>query len=88
MDHVFHNDANMDDDNKVSMAENIEDRYRENCEGFIDYLRKSFPAGVEYSYHASWSFIEEGTNSLKRNSNFVLFLNLEGLAQLKLSVKE
>lgn len=88
MDHVFHNDANMDDDNKVSMAENIEDRYRENCEGFIDYLRKSFPAGAEYSYHSSWNFIEEGTNSLKRNSNFVLFLNLEGLAQLKLSVKE
>lgn len=88
MDHVFHDDANMDDDNKVSMAGNIEERYRKNYEGFIDYLRNSFPEGAEYSYHSSWRFIAEGTNSLKRNSNFVLFLNLEGLAQLKLSVKE
>lgn len=80
MDHVFHNDANLDDDHKESMAENIEDKFRENYEEFIDYLRHSFPEGVDCSYDSSWRFIEEGTNSLKRNSNFVLFLNLEGLS--------
>ena len=88
MDHVFHNDANLDDDNKVSMAENIEDKFGENYEGFIDYLRNSFPEGVECSYDSSWSFIEEGTHSLKRNSNFVLFLNLDGLSQLKQNVEK
>lgn len=88
MDHVFHNDANLDDDHKVSMAENIEDKFRGNYKGFIDYLRNSFPKGVKWSYDSSWSFIEEGTNSLKRNSNFVLFLNLDGLSQLKQNVEK
>lgn len=88
MDHVFHNDANLDDNHKVSMAENIEDKFRGNYKGFIDYLRNSFPKGVECSHDSSWSFIEEGTNSLKRNSNFVLFLDLEGLSQLKQNVEK
>lgn len=88
MDHVFHNDANLDDNHKVSMAENIEDKFRGNYKGLIDYLRHSFPKGVECSYDSSWSFIEEGTNSLKRNSNFVLFLDLEGLSQLKQNVEK
>ena len=88
MDHVFHNDANLDDNNKVSMAENIEDKFGGNYEGFIYYLRNSFPEGVECSYDSSWSFIEEGTHSLKRNSNFVLFLNLDGLSQLKQNVEK
>lgn len=88
MDHVFHNDANLDDNNKVSMAENIEDKFGGNYEGFIDYLRNSFPEGVECSYDSSWSFIEEGTHSLKRNSNFILFLNLDGLSQLKQNVEK
>lgn len=88
MDHVFHNDANLDDDHKVSMAENIEDKFRGNYKGFIDYLRHSFPKGVECSYDYSWSFIEQGTNSLKRNSNFVLFLDLDGLSQLKQNVEK
>ncbi|WP_416177438.1 hypothetical protein [Dialister sp.] len=88
MDHVFHNDANLDDDHKVSMAENIEDKFRGNYKGFIDYLRNSFPKGVKWSYDSSWSFIEQGTNSLKRNSNFVLFLDLDGLSQLKQNVEK
>lgn len=88
MDHVFHNDANLDDNHKVSMAENIEDKFRGNYKGFIDYLRNSFPKGVKWSYDSSWSFIEQGTNSLKRNSNFVLFLDLDGLSQLKQNVEK
>lgn len=88
MDHVFHNDANLDDNHKVSMAENIEDKFRGNYKGFIDYLRHSFPKGVECSYDSSWRFIEKGTNSLKRNSNFVLFLDLDGLSQLKQNVEK
>ena len=88
MDHVFHNDANLDDNHKVSMAENIEDKFRGNYKGFIDYLSNSFPKGVKCSYDSSWSFIEQGTNSLKRNSNFVLFLDLDGLSQLKQNVEK
>lgn len=88
MDHVFHDDANLDDYKKVAMAEKFEDRYGENYEGFIECLRNSFPQGAECSYDSSWNFIAEGTNSLKRNSNFILFLNLDGLSQLKQHVEK
>jgi hypothetical protein len=71
LEHVLHNDANIDDTLKVEKAEEFSERYYEKEFEFLDFIRtESF--AVEGSYKESWEFIKQGSNSLNRYSNLHL----------------
>ena len=71
LEHVLHNDANIDDNLKVEKAEEFSERYYEKESDFLDFIRaESF--AVEGSYKESWEFIKQGSNSLNRYSNLHL----------------
>lgn len=76
LEHVLHNDANIDDNLKVEKAEEFSERYYEKESDFLDFIRaESF--AVEGSYKESWEFIKQGSNSLNRYSNlYLVFENI------------
>lgn len=75
LDHVIHNNSNLDDSLKDKYATEFAKRYESNTSGFINFFTESEFA-INNGYEKSWSFIKEGTNSLKRYTNFgLLFLN-------------
>ena len=71
LEHVLHNDANIDDSLKVEKAEEFSDRYYEKEFEFLDFIRTDSFA-VEGEYKESWEFIKQGSNSLNRYSNLHL----------------
>lgn len=71
LEHVLHNDANIDDNLKVEKAEEFSERYYEKKFEFLDFIRTNSFA-VEGSYKESWEFIKQGSNSLNRYSNLHL----------------
>lgn len=76
LEHVLHNDANIDDSLKAEKAEEFSDSYFGRELEFLDFIRtESF--AVESSYKETWEFIKQGNNSLNRYSN--LHLVFEGI---------
>jgi len=71
LEHVLHNDANVDDNLKVEKAEEFSDSYFERELEFLDFIRKDSFA-VEGEYEETWEFIKQGSNSLNRYSNLHL----------------
>ena len=76
LEHVLHNDANIDDSLKVEKAEEFSDSYFGRELEFLDFIRtESF--AVESSYKESWEFIKQGNNSLNRYRNsHLVFKNI------------
>ncbi len=78
LDHVLYNKINSTDEEKENDAYQFVLRYRDDLEGFLDYITTS-EFSVALDYKESWRFIEEDNHSLKRNSNLELvFENKEG----------
>ena len=71
LEHVLHNDANIDDNLKVEKAEEFSDSYFERELEFLDFIRTDSFA-VEGEYEETWEFIKQGNNSLNRYSNLHL----------------
>ncbi len=76
LDHVLHNENNLSNKEKTTRAEAFEDRYAEDLEGFLAFL-KTPSFAVKGNYAESWNFIKLDTNSLKRYSNFHLYPELK-----------
>lgn len=76
LEHVLHGKTdNLSDDEKIDLADEFADKYINDIESFKTFIRtESF--AVAGSYRETWDYIMEGTNSLKRNSNFHLVLNI------------
>lgn len=74
LEHVVHNEQNLDDNLKCDYAYKLIERYDGREEEFIKFLNES-DFTVEGDYNQSWKFIKEGLNSLKRNCNLHLLLN-------------
>ncbi len=74
LDHVFHNERNLDKDLKVSYAEEFQDRFFEKEKEFLKFIKESEFA-VEGNFTETWNFIKQDLNSLGRYSNFHLFFN-------------
>lgn len=72
LEHVLHNIRNAEKDKKSSLAEEIEDKYYDNPEEFVKFIRDSSFA-VKGEYSETWNFIKKNLNSLNRYSNFYLF---------------
>ncbi|WP_010243886.1 hypothetical protein [Acetivibrio cellulolyticus] len=74
MDHVLHNKANLNRADKDKLAIEFESEFFGKPEKFIEFFNKAEFA-VKGTYGETWEFIKAGTNSLKRYSNFSVYLN-------------
>ncbi|MEG0297577.1 MAG: hypothetical protein RR486_15925 [Clostridium sp.] len=72
LEHVLHNIQNAKDDEKVNLAEDLEDKYIDEPQKFVKFMSES-DFTVQGSYKETWEFIKNGNNSLLRYSNFHLF---------------
>lgn len=73
MEHVLHNEKQVEDTLKIKCAEEFQDRYIDNLEDFVDLMCSSNFA-VNKEYKESWDFIKIDNNSIKRFSNFNILL--------------
>lgn len=74
LEHVLYNEANMPDNRKVEKAHSFEDKYSGEPWKFVNFINTS-----EFAYRGrykhSWDYIKKKNNSLKRKTNFNLFIN-------------
>ena len=73
LDCVISNNKNAEKEEKIDLTLDFGDNY-DNPKDFIEYFNDS-SLKVHGNYDESWLFIRDGLNSLKRFSNFHLFLN-------------
>lgn len=75
LDHVLYNIENLADDDKVQKAAEFAGKYRDDEHEFLSLFKNVYPVSVPVEFKASWEFIRQEQNSLKRNSNFLIFLD-------------
>lgn len=73
LEHVLHNEIQLDDRLKMKYAAEFEDKYIDDLDGFVDLICNS-DFSVKKDYKESWDFIKEDNNSIKRYTNFNIFL--------------
>lgn len=73
MDHVLHDQANLSKQEKIRLAQQFENRFINHPKEFAEFFdaEELFTGNT---YCTSWKFIQENTNSLKRKTNFYLYL--------------
>lgn len=72
LEHVLHNVQNAKKEEKVDLAEVLEDIYIEDPDKFVKFMSES-NFTVPGTYKDTWDFIKQDLNSLNRYSNFHLF---------------
>ena len=75
LEHVLHNEINLDDIEKMRYADQFSDAFYEREIEFIDFISKTDYA-VNGSYRETWEFIKIDEHSLERLSNFHLFFQV------------
>jgi hypothetical protein len=75
LDHVLYNKRNSTDEEKENDSYQFAIKYKNDTEGFINYLCNSEFA-VCGDYKETWKFIEHDLNSLERHTNFGLCIKL------------
>lgn len=73
LEHVLHDEIEIEYNYKMRYAEDFEDKYIDDLEGFVKFICESDFA-VKKDYKESWEFIKKGDNSIKRYSNFNIVL--------------
>jgi len=74
LEHVLHDKQNVLREEKEDYAFEFADKFSKNLEDFIIFINDSTFA-INKGYKDSWNFIKIETNSLKRYSNFHLYIN-------------
>ena len=74
LDHVLHNEINLDNTLKVEKAFEFRRKFNKNKSGFIEFFNSS-ECKANGNYKVTWDFIQQGKNSLKRYNNWWIFLN-------------
>lgn len=74
LEHVIHNRQSVCAEEKRKYAEIFEDRFITSPGSFIEFMNSSEFA-LTGGYKDTWEFIKKDTNSLKRYTNFNLYLN-------------
>lgn len=78
LEHVLHNVQNATQEEKNILAQKFEDKFYDFPEKFIKFI-KDEKFAINKKYEETWNFIKQGTNSLKRYTNFNLyFIDKEG----------
>lgn len=73
LEHVLHGRNNLNDEEKIILANSFDLKYADEPDAFIHFMRdESFAVPGEYS--ETWKFIKEDLHSLERYSNFGLAL--------------
>lgn len=67
-DHALYGKLNSTDSEKETDAFAFAKKYRDNTQGFLDYIGKS-DFSVTGDYHQSWRYIREELHSLERHTN-------------------
>ncbi len=73
LEHFFHDKLNCTREEKNKLAQLLEDRYIEDLESFLIFVRDSKLKSPD-DYSDSWDYIKKSTNSLSRCSNIHIFL--------------
>ena len=73
MDHVLHNQANLSKAEKHDLADSFDEEYADKPEEFIRLMRESVFT-VKGTYEETWNFIRLDKNSVRRYSNFGVYL--------------
>ncbi|MBU3181025.1 hypothetical protein [Clostridium psychrophilum] len=74
LEHVIHNKQSVCADEKHKYSERFEDKFISSPFSFIEFMNNpEFSLNSEYK--DTWEFIKKDTNSLKRYTNFNLYLN-------------
>lgn len=73
MDHVLHNQANLSKHEKDKLAQKFEDAFIDKPQEFAEFFDDEQLFSGK-SYIESWDFIRASTNSLKRKTNFYLYI--------------
>ncbi|MGO1468630.1 MAG: hypothetical protein ACTHW2_01275 [Tissierella sp.] len=73
LEHVLHDEIQVNSRSKVRYAEDFQDRYIDDLESFIDFICNS-DFSVKERYKESWAFIKKNNNSIKRYTNFNILL--------------
>lgn len=73
LEHVLHNKREVEEELKIKYAEDFQDEYIDDLDGFIDLICKS-NFSVKKEYKESWEFIKRDSNSIKRFTNFNILL--------------
>lgn len=76
LEHVLHNIQNAKDEEKMELAEKFEAKFYDNPEEFINFINDEEYA-LNDTYVNTWKFIKQGSNSLKRFTNFNLFFKIK-----------
>lgn len=73
LEHVLHNKIEIQENLKIEYAEEFQERYIEDLEGFVNFICES-DFTVKKEYKESWNFIKRDNNSIKRYTNFNIVL--------------
>lgn len=71
LDHVLHNKRNSTSDEKEMDAYAFAKRYKNDVEGFVNFICDS-DFSVNGDYKESWTYIEDGLNSIDRYTNLCI----------------
>ena len=74
LEHVIHNKQSVCPEEKRKYSERFEDKFVTNPANFIEFM-SSLEFALNGEYKETWEFIKKDTNSLKRYTNFNLYLN-------------
>jgi hypothetical protein len=74
LEHVLHNQQSIIDAEKSKYADKFEDEFAESPGSFIEFMNNPEFALIG-EYKDTWDFIKKDTNSLKRYTNFNIYLN-------------
>lgn len=86
IDHAFDNINNLTNSTKRKLALNFLNEYSDNLFNLLDLLF-DINYSNEKDYLLSWQYIKQGTNSLNRASNIIIFI-IEHINDLKNEYKE
>jgi len=78
LDHVICGDANLSQAAKSDEAEKFNSIFHANPAGFVSFFHSNDVAACD-TYCDSWDYIKKNANSLKRCSNFNVFLSSEAI---------
>lgn len=74
LDHVTSNIQNADDTQKKHLAKEFSEKYSNDLDGFVEFF-KDTSLFTGNTYEETWNFIKKDTNSLKRYTNFYIFID-------------
>ena len=78
LDHVICGDANLVQGSKHKIAADFDKQYKNNPAGFVMFFHAD-DITVGEKYQESWNYIKQNNNSLKRCSNFNIYLSPEAI---------